>query len=137
MALFEKRPRKQHLNPCDWCPDSGEQFSKRLVGFGTGGFVETGGNTDPHEAFDARESLSDLSDGFSESVVVLTQLAVRGLELFAEVAVRGLELFAEVAVRGLEVFAEFVGAALLVPDDSQADHQQGDELSDGVCLHAP
>ena len=123
-------PRNVRANstphPCDWCPDSRVQFSKRLVGFGTGGFVGSGGNTDPQEAFDARESLSDLSDGFSESVVVLTQLAVRGLELFAEVA-----------VRGLEVFAEFVGAALLVPDDSQGDHQQGDELSDGVCLHAP
>ena len=126
MALFEKRPRKQHPNPCDGCPDFREQFSKRLVGFGTGGFVGSGGNTDPHEAFDARESLSDLSDGFSEAVVVLTQLAVRGLELFAEAADRGLELC-----------SEFVGAALLVPDDSQADHQQGDELSDGVCLHAP
>ena len=58
-------------------------------------------------------------DVVAELVVVLTQFAETGVD------------------RGLELFSEFVGAALLVPDDSQADHQQGDELSDGVCLHAP
>ena len=96
-------------------PPSKRRGRKRLGGFGARGFVGRGGKADPQETFDARESLSDLSDGFSEFVVVLTQLAVRGLELFSE----------------------FVGAALLVPDDYQADHQQGDELSDGICLHAP
>ncbi len=89
------------------------------MGFSTGGFVGRGGSADPQEAFDARESLPDPRDVVAELVVVLTQFAETGVD------------------RGLELFSEFVGAALLVPDDSQADHQQGDELSDGVCLHAP
>jgi len=60
------------------------------------------------------ESLRDPGDGVAERVVDPAQLAVRGLELVADL----------------------VGAALLVPDDSHADHQQGDELSDGICVHA-
>ena len=95
-------------------PPSKRRGQKRLGGFGARGLVGSGGKADPHEAFDERESLSDLSDGFSEFVVVLTQMVVGGVE----------------------VIAEFVGAALLLPDDRDTDRQQGDDLRNNINFHA-
>ena len=79
---------------------------------------------------------------FAEFVEVLAVLVVRGVGVFAEfvevfavLVVRDVEVLAELVVRDVEVLAEFVGVVLLVPDDRQGRHYNGDELHDRVQFH--
>ena len=57
---------------------------------------------------------------------------VRGVGVFAEFV----EVLAVLVVRDVEVFAEFVEVVLLVPDDRQGRHENGDDLHDRVQFHA-
>ena len=79
---------------------------------------------------------------FAEFVEVLAELVVRDVgvfaefvEVLAELVVRDVEILAELVVRDVEVLAELVGVVLLVPDDRQGRHYNGDELHDRVQFH--